>query len=610
MRPWLFAAAVAALELGVVAAVAWTDADPYSTRTTYGLYVAAAVAAAVCVGTVLLARRQGRTWDADLIPAVVGGFGSLVLLVALHGTPYGLAGILSDQAYRTETVMRFAQSWRLADYGYPDLPSYYAPGYFWVLGRVAALTGIAPFHMVKYGVIAVAFLAPVISYVMWRRLVPDRVAALTAFVPLIAQEAWEPYGWLVLAAVVPWWLEAVHGLTRPGLRPRHPVLLGVIGGLLFCTYYYYFFVFAIAWPIHLVVTWRRGELTWRGMRRPALIAAVAAAVAAPYWLPLAVRLATAPEIASLNNRYIPPNAGELSLPMTAPTVVGALCLLGLGYLIWTVREPISRSLLIVAAAIYLWHGVGYLAVLADTPLLSFRMRALVPVVLLTAAALALPRLAGLAAGRWRERGTRLVAVGGLLLAVTATTGYAQRIVGSEPVAQAHGQPLPNGRLPRFHRPNAKPASPSAERLSAIIDAARPGGASTIVTTRSDLLAHYPYRAFVWPNAHFSHPAARFYDRVAFLTALAQVRDPDEFARRCADNPHAPIDAFVLRADGRFAYNDDIFPYGSTTRWIDFNPASLSAAHFTLVRDGAFLVAVRRVAAVEPAVRAPASAQPA
>lgn len=585
----------------VVGAVGVPAYNPTSPRFEYALR--AAVVGMALLGAVgwWWSARRGRSWGADLVPALAGGVGALVLVGALNGTPYAPGGIEADQSFRTAAVTRFADSAQNADFTFQGLPSFYAPGYFWVLGRIADLAAIEPWRMVKVGTVLMALLVPLVTYLLWRRLVPDQVAALVAVVPLAVHNTYEPYAWLVLFAIVPWWLEAVHGLRRPGVRARHPVFLGLIGAALFLTYYYFFFVAAIGLLVWLGFERASGggRLPWRQVRRAAVVLAIAAAAAAAYWLPLLVSILRAEHPESLANRWFSDGHPHLPLPMLEATAIGAVALLGLGYLCWTVRrEPLSRGLLALLAAAYLWYLVGAPAAVADTPLLSFRGKPLIPMLLLIAGVLALVAVVRAAAGRFGAADVRRVAWGlGLALVVYVGQSFVGTVRDSELVRVAHATAWPDGRLPAYHAGEVRQPDPPATVLHQAISerlAGRRG--AVLLSDRTDILVLYPYHGFLQWNAHYAHPAAEFHERVRFLVELAGAGGPEEFARRSASGRFDRIDAFVLRADGdelvvRFA--DDAFPGGTRTGEVRFRRALFAPDAFDLVPMGDHLLAVRR-----------------
>lgn len=590
-RPWLFLALVA----GAVSLAGGLAYDPAEATVTYAMRAAAVVL--VLAAAVAWWWSRGRGAGVDLAPALLGGVAGLTLVTALNGTPYAPGGLTADQSFRTALLTRFADSPANADFTFQGLPAFYAPAYSWVLGRAADWAGMPGWQVNQAGTVLLALALPVVTYLLWRRLVPAGVAAVIAAVPLVVENLYQPYAWLVLFAIVPWWLEAVPGLRRAGRAPGNPVFLGVIGALLFLTYYYFFFVAALALVIHLVVEWSLGQLRAAQLRRAALVLAIAAAGSAVYWLPLLVSLLRAESPQSLANRWFAESHPDLPLPMAEVSAVGVVALLGLGFLVWTVRrEALSRGLLVWLAAAYGWYLLGAATAAVDTPLLSFRGKPLVPMILLIAGVLAGARLVTAAAARFRPADVYRVAwVVALVLVVYAAQNFVTTVRESPQVAEAHATALPDGRLPDHPPPEAAAPDPPAATLRELIDERYAGpGHPVLLSDREDLLALYPYWGFLQWNAHYAHPAAEFPARAAFVAELSAA-PPEEFAARSAANRFDRIDAFVLRIEGDagvLRYAADNFPAGLRTETVRFPRTLFATDAFDVVEVGDYLVAVR------------------
>src|SRR4051794_4449180 len=176
-----------------------------------------------------------------VVTALTAGLCGIVTAVGLHGTRWGFGSMASDAGFRTQTVTRYAETGSLVDYGYRGLPAYYPPGLPWVEGRLAHLLGVPGWTMLRPTEIVLAILIPLLAFVCWRRVLPGMPAALVVVGTTLAAAApAKPDEWLVLAVVVPWWLEAARGVRRSELRAwppwRHGVLLGVL--LLVHTYWF------------------------------------------------------------------------------------------------------------------------------------------------------------------------------------------------------------------------------------------------------------------------------------------------------------------------------------------------------------------------------------
>ena len=71
----------------------------------------------------------------------LSAFSVVTLAMPLGATKLYLFGISVDQQFRTEYLTRLTDTAALHDMTYFGLPPFYPPGWFWIGGRVAALTG-------------------------------------------------------------------------------------------------------------------------------------------------------------------------------------------------------------------------------------------------------------------------------------------------------------------------------------------------------------------------------------------------------------------------------------------------------------------------------------
>ncbi|WP_158630943.1 arabinofuranosyltransferase [Micromonospora inaquosa] len=604
LRPYYFAL------LGAIF-VAFIDSvlpdEPYSSPLlSYGVRCAVLTIVISAVAATWWCIDHGRDWDTDLVPVLVAVVTAGTLLTFLHGTPFSLEGINGDQSFRTATLTRFADTAGLADFTYRDLPAYYSPALMWLLGRAADLFGLEPWRLLKYGTLAIAYIAPIVTYLLWRRLVAPRIAALISATTLITAAAAasgtiaEPYAWIVFVAFVPWWIEAVQGIRRAEVKPLPIIVSGLVGAALFATYYYFFFLGPLVFLIALGIERARGEFSWQKAGRGLLVLLIAAAGSAFFWLPLAVNFLSAENYFSYNNRYFRPSFGDIALPMVEPNFVGALAMTGLLYMIWSAsRNTICRHLLAFFVAVYAWHVVGFVAALGGFPLMSFKMKELILAVCLVAAVMALRHLAEVTI-EWTRRfeARRLIAAMAALLAVITADHFVTYVVKHPGVASAHNQRLPDGRLPRYADEPTKPASTAtAQALSSAIMSNYQGTDRPVVLSdRIDLFAFYPYYGFVQWNAFYSHPTANFRGRVELVESFARVATPSDFTALLDGNAFDRIDVLVLRVQGDkavFTYKDMDFPNGSKEHDATFPTALISPQDFNLTKLDGYLVAVRK-----------------
>src|ERR1700754_5022905 len=209
----------------------------------------------------------------------------------------------------------------------------------------------------------------------------------------LAYNSPEPYSATITVLLPP-----VLVLTWSGLRARaRGGWAAVIGAGLFLgvaeTWYtllFGFTAFTMAlMGLALVVSRWRGEgraAALAPMRRLAVVAAIAAAIASTTWLPFALRAATSPVGNSGSAfHYLPADGAELTFPMLQFSLLGAICMLGTLWLVVRARSSVRAGALAVGVlAVYLWSLLSMLTTLARTTLLSFRLQPTLSVLLVAA----------------------------------------------------------------------------------------------------------------------------------------------------------------------------------------------------------------------------------
>ena len=164
------AAVVSIVSLRAIGRVQW-PAFPSSNQ----LHALTTVGQFVCLAALVVAGwlwRRGRRWLAEGTAAVfLTAFVVTTLGMPLGATKLYLFGISVDQQFRTEYLTRLTDSAALRDMTYAGLPPFYPPGWFWIGGRAAALTGTPGWEMVKPWSVTSIAIAVVLAFVLWNALV-------------------------------------------------------------------------------------------------------------------------------------------------------------------------------------------------------------------------------------------------------------------------------------------------------------------------------------------------------------------------------------------------------------------------------------------------------
>jgi len=603
---------VAVVSLVAISGVQW-PAFPSSNQlhalTTVGQV--GCLAGLVAVGWVW---RDGRERHRYRILAQLGGvvfvsaFSVVTLGMPLGATKLYLFGISVDQQFRTEYLTRLADSPALHDMTYLGLPPFYPPGWFWIGGRVAALTGMPAWEVLKPWAITSITVAVAVALVLWWRMIRFEYALIvttaTAAVTL-AYSSPEPY-----AAMITVLLPPMLVLTWSGLRAgeRGGGRAAVVGAGIFlgfaATWYTLLFGFS-AFTVGLMglllagSRWRRGgfKAALDPLRRLAVIAAIAAAIGATTWLPFLLRAAGNPvSNTGSAQHYLPADGAELTFPMLQFSLLGAVCMVGTVWLVVRARTSVRAGALAIGVlAVYVWSLLSMLATLARTTLLSYRLQPTLTVLLVAAGAFGfLEVVAALA-----PRGRAVVPVAGAI-GLTAAIAFSQDIPDvlrpdltiAYTDTDGHGQ-----------RGDRRP--PSSEKFYSAIDATilkvtgKPRDQIVVLTADYSFLSYYPYWGFQGLTSHYANPLAQFDLRAAQIEKWSNLKTPDEFIHALDTSPWPPPTVFLMRRGANSNYTlrlaQDVYPNQPNVRryTVDFRAALFADPRFAVESIGPFVLAIRK-----------------
>jgi galactan 5-O-arabinofuranosyltransferase len=633
------AAMVSVISLIAIARVEW-PAYPSSNQ----LHALTTVGQVGCIVGLLAAgwlwRRGLRLrWLAQLAGLVfVSAFSVVTLAMPLGATKLYLFGISVDQQFRTEYLTRLTDSAALHDMTYIGLPPFYPPGWFWLGGRIAALTGTAGWEMYKPWAITSITIAVAVSLVLWSRMIRFEyalmVATATAAVTL-AYSSPEPYSAMITVLLPP-----VLILTWSGLRARERATgrtleveraagrtlarggwAAVVGAGIFLGFAATFYTLLLAYSAFTVVLmalilmasrWRQGiRAALDPLGRLAVIAVIAALIAAITWLPYLLR-ATRDPVSNTGSayHYLPADGAELTFPMLKFTLLGALCMLGTLWLVVRFRSSVrAAGLAIGVVAVYLWSLLSMLATLARITLLSFRLQPTLTVLLATAGVFGFIEVT-LRAAALAQEGSRDRTWGRSVLPVAAAIGLAGAIAFSQDIpdvlrpdltiaytdTDGHGQ-----------RGDRRP--PGSEKFYPSIDAAitkatgKSRDETVVLTADYSFLSYYPYWGFQGLTSHYANPLAQFDKRAAAIRSWSKLKAPDEFIHALDTLPWAAPTVFLMRHGGSAGATssytlrlaEDVYPNQPNVRryTVDLEAALFADPRFTVTTVGPFVLAIRK-----------------
>ncbi|MCW1960252.1 MAG: galactan 5-O-arabinofuranosyltransferase [Mycobacterium sp.] len=607
-------AAIAAIVVSVIAlkaisTVEW-PAFPSSNQL-YALTTAGQVACLlglVAAGAVWRLRRGAR-WLAQLAaPVLLSAFVLVTLGMPLGATKLYLFGISVDQQFRTEYLTRLTDSPELRDMTYAGLPPFYPPGWFWIGGRAAALTGTPAWEMFKPWAITSMAIAVVVAFVLWANMIRFEyalaVTTATAAVTLACASP-EPY-----AAIIPVLTPPVLVLAWSGLRgnPRtggHSGWAAVVGVGIFLGFCATFYTLLFAYTAFTVTLMAMAAAVIGRSPAPVLrlmvMAMISAAIGAITWLPFMIRAARGPlSDTGAAQHYLPADGAVLTFPMLQFSLLGALCMLGTVWIAWRfIASTRAAALGIGVLSLYAWSLLSMLTTLAGTTLLSFRLQPTLSVLLAAAGVFGFIDVARSLATRWKSIRPAAVAVG-----LIGAIGFSQDIpnVLRPDIAVAYTDTDGDGQ-----RGDRRP--PGAEKYYPQIDAAigkatgKPRDETVVMTADYSFLSYYPYFGFQGLTSHYANPLAEFDKRAAAIEAWGEMKDPAEFAHALDALPWPAPTVFLMRRGGAagsantytLRLAEDVYPNQPNVRryTVDLDAGLFAEPHFTVKTIGPFVLAVRK-----------------
>lgn len=599
------AVVVAVVSLAAIARVEWpayNSSNQLHALTTVGQV--ACLAGLFASGWVW--RRGRRLLGKAAGTVFLSAFAVVTLAMPLGATKLYLYGISVDQQFRTEYLTRLADSAALRDMTYMGLPPFYPPGWFWIGGRLAALTGTPAWEMFKPWAIISITAAIAVAFVLWAAMIRFEYALVVTTASTAATLAYspaEPY-----AAIIAVLLPPIFVLAWSGLRggTRNSGWAAVIGTGLFLggaalsyTLLFAYAAFTLAiMGVLLAAARRRIE----PLLRLAVIAVISGAIALVGWAPyLIAAFSGEPADSGTAQHYLPTDGAQLEFPMLHFTLLGALCMLGTLWLVWRARSSTRAGALAIAVlAVYAWSLLSMLTTLAGTTLLSFRLNPTLTVLLTAAGAFGFIEVARAVAARVRPENTRRVIAAAAALGMIGAVTYSQDIpdVLRSDIVVAYTDTDGYGQ-----RADRRP--PGAERYYPEIDTkitevtGRPRDETVVLTADYSFLSYYPYYGFQGLTSHYANPLAQFDKRAEAVEGWATLTEADEFIEALDSLPWEPPTVFLMRRGADDTYTlrlaSDVYPNQPNVRryHVALDEALFDDPRFEVSSIGPFVLAIRK-----------------
>jgi galactan 5-O-arabinofuranosyltransferase len=603
-------AVVVAVVVAVIALVAISRVEWPAYNSSNQLHALTTVGQFGCLAGLLAGgwiwRRGRRLLSRAFALLFLSAFSVVTLAMPLGATKLYLFGISVDQQFRTEYLTRLTDTAGLHDMTYYGLPPFYPPGWFWIGGRLAALTGTPAWEIFKPWAIVSITIAVVLAFVLWASMIRFEWALIVSTATAAATLAYsptEPYAAMIAVLLPPMFVLAWSGLRG---ATRGGGWAAVIGVGLFLGVAALFYTLLLAYAaftltimgLVLAVARRRLE----PLLRLAAIAVIACAITLVGWGPYLVAAINGhPADSGTAQHYLPSAGAQLEFPMLHFTLLGALCMVGTLWLVVRGRSSTRAGALAIAVlALYAWSLLSMLRTLVGTTLLSFRLQPTLTILLVAAGAFGFIEATLAMARRYRpETGRRIVTAAVALGAIGALT-FSQDIpdVLRSDIVVAYTDTDGYGQ-----RADRRP--PGAEQYYREIDTkvrqatGLPRNETVVLTADYSFLSYYPYYGFQGLTSHYANPLAQFDKRAAAIGSWATLTNADQFVAALDKLPWKPPTVFLMRRGANDTYTlrlaSDVYPNQPNVRryQIALDSALFDDPRFDVSTVGPFVLAIRK-----------------
>jgi galactan 5-O-arabinofuranosyltransferase len=603
-------AVAAAVVVAVISLVAISRVEWPAYNSSNQLHALTTVGQFGCLAGLLasgLAWRRGRRVLSQALALMfLSAFSVVTLAMPLGATKLYLFGISVDQQFRTEYLTRLADTAALHDMTYYGLPPFYPPGWFWLGGRLATLTGTPAWEMFKPWAIISVTIAVVLAFVLWASMIRFEYALIVSTATAAAALAYsstEPYAATIAVLLPPVFVLAWSGLRGQTRSGGWAAVIGTgvfLGGAaLSYTLLLVYAAFTLTIMAVVVAAARRRV-------EPLLRLLVITVIAGAMWLIglgpwLLAAIKDEPADSGTAQHYLPSAGAQLEFPMLHFTLLGALCMLGALWLVWRGRSSTRAGALAIAVlAVYAWSLLSMLTTLVGTTLLSFRLQPTLTILLTAAGAFGFIEVTRAVTARVRpENARRVVAAAATLGAIGALT-FSQDIpdVLRSDIVVAYTDTDGDGQ-----RADRRP--PGAEQYYREIDTkilettGLPRNETVVLTADYSFLAYYPYYGFQGLTSHYANPLAQFDQRAAAIESWAALTTADQFIAALDKLPWKPPTVFLMRRGANENYTlrlaSDVYPNQPNVKryHVPFDAKLFDDPRFDVSTVGPFVLAIRK-----------------
>ncbi|MBX2902414.1 MAG: hypothetical protein KF872_02570 [Chitinophagales bacterium] len=479
---------------------------------------------------------------------------SFSMLYALfHSSNVGLNGLVGDAYFSAAMVTKYKYFNTLTDFNYFGLSSSYPALYHFIVGKMAAALGMDSCKAVQLGYYFIYCVVSIPLFLVLRQ----SVGALPAvgfvffiFLNFPVDNLFKPYEFITSVLFLAWWLVFIE--KKDAFSWLSVLVGGIIGAAIFASYYYWFFVAAVYLFVSFLWELKQNGIQqfWKSRKQTFFVLLCAAVFSSFYWMPLMMDFLKY-GVVSLQNMWLSGDMVRYSFLDQKPPLVQLVMLSGVLFIFIFRNDTVMAVLLKLLAVMAFWFTLGFFTLYLKKPLVANKLHYLID------ATCALGFFYGIfSCIKWNGTvAKQLPLVVFLLLLLLGCNSFLEL---------------------RYHSYYQAMSQYTAFTLQENKAAVLPFKNKVMISDRQYINALVPVHYFLNNNAHFSHPASRFHQRIDFLKDLEQIQNPAVLAWFLAYNKFNKVDLLFFENLPSLSIYDDDFPRGHKLVSINFSPMLLQS----------------------------------
>lgn len=465
-------------------------------------------------------------------------FNLAILTFLFYRTEFGYNGLRADNFYRSAFVTQMAYSGYPQDFAYKGFSAFMAPLYWYILALIARLFHIEPYKMIKIGFLISYYILPILLYEIWKKLFNKKIsffitAIFFTFIVNYSEIIWIDH-LISYMFFIPFILYYFENFKNKEFIRKDYMMAGLLGALLFCTFYLYFILIPIYLTINLIQCKIKDKLNIfkEKFRRILIITVYMVFFSVWFWLPLLINIIYLGS-ESHQNLFFPKYA--LDLPFEAYFEFNLFSLILILGVIFILMKYSSSNILNflgnLVISVYILYFLGYIALLVGYPIVHYRVLVVSLYALVIAFVLFyFEFFRSLKENENIKKYKYIINFDAIeifiLLIIIFSQNYTNtiRLIKSDEYEKSLNQEIPD-EVDVFLELDYE------EKI--------------FLTQYYEVAAFLPIYLFIVHNAHFNHPSALNNERIKFLKELVECDSSKEFYEKIISSKYGPIDYFIL-----------------------------------------------------------------